>query len=300
MEPAGERVIRVTSDEAEADEWDLALHAEEVPHRLEATGDATGDVWTLVVPDGEAAYATELLDDYDAERRERAAGEQAAPPPPPDGASALGVVTALGLIAFHAALAVAGEAARARWLAAGTADAALVLHGEPWRAVTALTLHADYMHVAGNAIAALILFTALGRQLGSGVAAWLVLVAGAAGNFLNALVHGAHHLSLGASTATFAAVGLLAALQIHRRKRSGARRVRAWVPVAGGLGLFAMLGTGGPSTDVLAHLLGLAAGLAIGVVAALPLRRRPGPALQLPLAAAAGAAVAGCWALALG
>ena len=38
------------------------------------------------------------------------------------------------------------------WFQRGTAVTGLVLSSEPWRAVTALTLHADTSHVLGNAI----------------------------------------------------------------------------------------------------------------------------------------------------
>jgi rhomboid protease GluP len=289
MEP-DEHVIRLTSDEAQADDWHLALLSDELPHRLE---EVDGQ-WALIVLERDRAWATEMLDDYDAERRERAE----APPAPaaPDAPSRLGIASALLLLGFHFFVVGVGAA---RWLAAGESDAALVLHGQPWRAVTALTLHADWVHVGGNAVVAAILFTALGRWVGSGVGAWLVLLAGAAGNFANAALHGGGHSSIGASTATFAAVGLLAALQLRRRRAAGARRMRAFIPIAGALGLVAMLGTGGPNTDVLAHVFGLACGLAVGAVAAVAIRRRLGAVVQALLSASALGAIVACWLLAL-
>ncbi len=36
------------------------------------------------------------------------------------------------------------------WLEAGAGHAAAIAHGEVWRAVTALTLHADGGHLLGN------------------------------------------------------------------------------------------------------------------------------------------------------
>ncbi len=289
MEPE-ERVIRVTSDEALADEWQLALLAEEIPHRVELVDDQ----WAVIVHERDASWAMEELDELSDERRTRAA-ERAAPPPP-EPPSLLGALAAGLLVVFHAWAAVHPG----RLLDAGASDAARVLHGEPWRAVTALTLHADWVHVGGNAVAVLILFTALGRLVGSGVGAWLVLLGGALGNLANAALHaGAGHSSIGASTATFAAIGTLAALQLRRRRAGGARRMRALLPVAAALGLFAMLGTGGRETDVLAHLFGLGAGLAVGLVAALALRRRVTGLAQPALALSALAAVAGCWLLAL-
>ena len=148
------------------------------------------------------------------------------------------------ILAFHL---VAGpwEAPQpSRWFAVGTASAEAILHGQWWRAVTALTLHADLLHLFGNAVASLIFVAAVGRALGTGFGAALILLAGAAANLATAAVHRSGHLSVGASTATFAALGIMAGLGILRRYRSLPQRRRAWLPIGAGLGLFAMLGVG--------------------------------------------------------
>ena len=82
-----------------------------------------------------------------------------------------------------------------------------MLAGEWWRAVTALTLHADLAHVLANAVAIAIFLGAVARRLGPALATWLALAAGVAGNVLTALVAGGGHVSLGASTAVFGALG---------------------------------------------------------------------------------------------
>jgi rhomboid protease GluP len=51
-------------------------------------------------------------------------------------------------------------------------------------------------------------------QLGPGVGLWLVLLAGTAGNALTAVAYGTQHNSVGASTAMFGAIGILAATRI--------------------------------------------------------------------------------------
>lgn len=279
------RVLRVTELQSLADEWHLCLSAEGVPHHIEPVDGKLA----VVVLESDLARADQMLAEYDQERRERAIEPQA--PSVPDAPSVLGPVAAVALIGFHAATLPFRE----RFLAAGAATAQAITHGQPWRAVTALTLHADYMHVAGNSIAALIFFTALGRWLGSGVAALWIVLAGALGNLLNAAVHDAGFSSIGASTATFAAVGLLVALQL-RRRRKASRRERYWLPIAGGLGLFAMLGTGGKQTDVLAHVFGLLSGGALGLLASGQRRRT---LVQLLAAGGSVAIVVGAWWLAL-
>jgi membrane associated rhomboid family serine protease len=201
------------------------------------------------------------------------------------------------LLAFYMVTGGRDGAEPSGWFRVGSASSALIVAGQWWRAVTALTLHADVMHLAGNAIACLIFVAAVGRWIGSGLAACSILLGGAGGNLLTAWVHREAHVSVGASTATFAALGLLAGLQVVRRVRIGPLKRRAWIPIGAGLALFAMLGVGERS-DVLAHLLGLGVGSVLGMLVALPFRR-PWPGLvQGTLSVVALGAVAGCWLLA--
>jgi membrane associated rhomboid family serine protease len=177
-----------------------------------------------------------------------------------------------------------------------------IVSGEWWRAVTALTLHADLAHVLGNAVALIIFVSALGRWLGRGVALALVLAAGTVGNLLTAYLYGGHHDSVGASTAAFGALGILGGLQLMRRYRFTARldrRRRALTAVAACLGLFAMIGVG-ERTDVVAHLAGLAAGLGIGVLTGRMVRYAVGALMQWALLGLSALVVVACWGRALG
>src|SRR5205085_10644060 len=118
---------------------------------------------------------------------------------------------------------------------------------------------ADLLHVAGNVVACLIFVSAVGRWLGAGLGATLIVVSAALANGLTALVKRHDYVSMGASTATFAALGLLAGLQLVRRWRYDTRRRYVWLPLGAGLGLFAMLGVS-QHADVWAHFFGLAVG----------------------------------------
>jgi rhomboid protease GluP len=260
----------------------LVLAAAGIDHRIERGTDG----WRLVVAPEDADRAGAALEAYDRERS----------PMPPDGAaesgrSHAGLLVAALLVLFYV---VTGPAAPGgRWWA-GSASAERVLDGEPWRAVTALTLHADPAHLFANSISAAVFVTAVARVLGPGLGVMLVLAAGAAGNVLNAYVHGAHHTSIGASTAVFGAIGVLGGLQFRRRRG----RRGAWLALAGALALLAMLGTGERS-DVLAHLFGLVSGLPLGMAAA-PLHAPPGPWAQRALVVGTLIAVAAAWLAALG
>jgi membrane associated rhomboid family serine protease len=187
------------------------------------------------------------------------------------------------------------------WFAQGTASSQRILHGEIWRTVTALTLHADTLHVLGNALTGSIFLSAVNRRLGDGRGPLVVLVAGALGNAMNAVWHRTGHFSIGASTAVFAAVGVLVATQVMVDRKAGPR---TWferaAPIVGGLSLLGMLGAS-PNADLLAHLFGLVAGLVVGLVVALALRgkTRSSPAVQIVSAALTAAVIVASWSLAL-
>ncbi len=148
------------------------------------------------------------------------------------------------------------------WWGAGMSNAGLIREGEWWRTVTALALHADTIHLAGNLVFGLVFGFLAGQLLGWGLAWSGMLFAGALGNVLNAFVQAPGHTSIGASTAVFATVGILAAYTWKRRPTP----VNRWVPLGGGVALLVFLGVGGERTDVFAHFAGFGSGCLFGLV----------------------------------
>lgn len=196
----------------------------------------------------------------------------------------------------------------------GSSVAELVLSTEPFRAVTALTLHADTNHVLSNLLSGALFGRAVERRLGPGAGAAAIVASGTLGNVANAAFYsslGEAHASIGASTAVFGAVGLLATTQLILGGRrilmpsaSGGAATVHWTEYAAPLvGGFALLGTLGssPSSDIFAHAFGLAAGILVGIPFALVARRSryTGRWTQLALGAVALATIGGSWALAL-
>ncbi len=167
--------------------------------------------------------------------------------------------------------------AREQWFALGRVDAGRILEaGEWYRVATALTLHSDIGHLAGNIAAGALFAYFLIRVLGSGFGWILILLAGLLGNAVNVLAHGERgHLSVGASTAVFGALGLIVGYQLIREFRGSGWRWprRIWIPLGGGLILLGFLGAGGERTDVLAHLWGFLA----GIVLVVPFAWKPSP-----------------------
>lgn len=291
-----------------AREWALVLQSMSVWHVLRVTGAG----WYLLVRQVDGARAQTAIDRYVLENRDWPPRRVRERPRFP--ASPLAMLAFLALGAFF--LATGPVAGGARWFARGSSIAGLVTSSEPWRAVTALTLHADSVHVLGNVISGTVFASAVQRRLGPGGAALAVVLSGIGGNVANAFWHramgDAGHGSIGASTAVFGAIGILAATQMWADSGGGAhptaasRWIAAIAPLGGGLALLGALGAS-PRADLGAHAFGFLAGVVVGLAAVLPMRRKAASeaasrwvhALQAALGALALGLVVGAWHLAL-
>ncbi len=185
------------------------------------------------------------------------------------------------------------------WVEAGNAHAGKILQGDWWRLITSLTLHADLLHLLGNMVIGGVFMVRLCRDLGAGAGWSLVLASGMLGNLTNALLQHPDHRAVGASTAVFGAVGLLAAIGLIRYRHNLRKR---WpIPIAAALALLALLGSSGERTDLGAHLFGFACGFGLGLGAEYLLGRfgRPGPWLNRLLSISAAALVLLAWRAAL-
>jgi membrane associated rhomboid family serine protease len=280
--------------ERELREWPLVLSSMDIP----CSTRKYGADWYILLEDADVDRALSAIRLYQAENRDwppHRVKEKLAYPRSPVAPALL-----VALVAFHA---ITGpSAANSVWFARGAAESARICHGALWQTVTALTLHADYVHVVGNAITGAIFLSAVNRRLGDGRGPFMVLATGAMGNLFNALWYRTNHVSIGASTAVFAAVGILTATQFVIDRQVRVRTRAAWArPVIGGLALLGMLGAS-PNADLLAHLFGFAAGLLGGAASASWLRSaRPSrPWVQAVLGVATLAIVAGAWGLAFG
>lgn len=278
--------LRITADRGVAEEWALVLIAEGLSPAIHPSLNG----FVLAVPEQEAGDALRALSAYEHENAPDL--EIPATPRPPNWIA--GVITAELLLAFHGLTTMRNTAIP--WFERGSADAGEIAAGELWRAVTALTLHSDIAHVLGNAVAAALFFSAIFGVLGTGVGSALLLVAGTGGNLINAFLQGSPHVSVGASTAVFAAVGMLGGMAVIRPV---APRMQGWLGAGAALALLAMLGSGGPRVDILAHLFGFTLGGTIGLVAARAGERPAPPMVQCCAGSAALALLIYSWILAL-
>ncbi len=292
--PAGIAAIFHSALRAECDERAFVLGAVGIPSVLAFDGER----YVLGVAGDAAGAALAHLQSYE---RESAARAPVTPPPPQPvhpHADLGAFVYVVLLIAI--AWAVSQGAWRVDDFERGALDAARVQGGEWWRAWTALTLHRDIAHLVGNLGGGALFGYLAARQLGAGLA-WLLAVTGAAAaNLFDAGLGPASYQSVGASTAVFTSLGLMAGHSWRTRWRLPQRWALRWAPLVGGVALLGLLGTEGAGTDVVAHAFGFAAGgllgaWAAGATVARWLARVP----QWASGALALASIAGAWALAL-
>jgi len=282
----------------EADDWSLTLRAAALPHRLLRAGRG----WRILVPPSHLEAAAAEIEAFLREQSDTAPSPPPKPRPFAPAAQVSVLVIGLATAFFvyskapHPGLRLYPE----MFQDLGAADSTRILAGQWWRALTALTLHADAGHFLGNAVIGGVFTAILARTVGAGRAWMLFVLSGLAGNLINAWFHGPGHLSIGASTAVFGVVGAMSASARATHRKLDL--VRSVAPVAAGLGLLGMLGTGGERTDLGAHLFGFLAGLPLGAgVGTRVARHGPGGTREnLLLGAAALGLIVVAWAFAFG
>ena len=249
--------------------WPYVLQALRLPYRLCRFPEPV-----LVVPALVARLAATNLAEFDE--------EEAHPPVPvrhPEQPHAwLTCLVILPLVLVHVLTGMAASlpgllplpATRQAWLDLCSLDCVRVLlFGEWSRCITALFLHQDAGHLAANAAFSLLFCRLLGNRTGFGLALVLTIWTGALANAVTVPLREGPVTSLGFSTALFAAIGSLSGFASHFS------RPQAFLPLACGAGLLALLGSSGENTDYMAHVAGLLCGMLTGWAAALLTARHP-------------------------
>jgi len=262
-----------------AEEIVLVLAAEGIAVALEPTAGG----FVVVIDDAEARRAeTILAEEYPAgvwrafaarAVEEAAARARVANAPDGDrwfgpGSWVLFLLTAVCVGVFLAEERAGGSEVTAVLLRFGASRPAHVRTGEYWRFATALFIHIGPRHLLGNMAALLVLGPALVAALGPWRFLVVYLLAGIAGNALSYQVMPPDVVSAGASGAI---LGVLGALAGQRLRFAASARYRGWQVIAALLAYLAVAVGAEPGVDTMAHLGGLVAGLALGLV--IPPRR---------------------------
>jgi rhomboid protease GluP len=262
---------------------------------LEHEARESGGSWVLTVAPHLVHRAYDEISRYSAERSVQRSTPNLIEPFSGAAIGGIGYALILLLTAYCAGIGLFG----ADWLSLGALDAAA--GREWWRALTALTLHLDQEHLMGNLLFGALAGIAAGRLLGPGVAWASILGAGALANYVEILIAPAAHRAVGASTAVFAALGLVAGLAWRQRLTLRERRWYASAPLIAGICLLTLLGAGNGHVDVLGHALGFLFGVGVGwFYARAGIPRNRGSRLQITTGVGAALLVCGAWLLALG
>lgn len=264
-QPAAYHAVYRSRDYAACEHRAFVLKAVGIEHVVGSTDSG----YVVLVPEERAREALQHLARYE---EENAVAPRPEPPLELHGSAWLSTVLyafCLVLIAYCAGAAIGGI----DWFQTGALLPASEARGEPWRVVTALTLHADVGHLLGN-LAFGCLFGYFAAQLVGPGTAWLsILVAGALGNWVDSALMPGGHTTIGASTAVFATLGLVAAYSWKRHSIGALRWAHRFAPLIAAAALLGFTGAGGERTDVLAHLTGFASGALVGLLNALPQTR---------------------------
>ncbi len=254
--PDGPAPLILTGSSQYLSTCSLVLQAVRIPH------DYDREASRLSVPDPFARQALYHLDTYFVENR----GWPEAPPPAKRLTTTGNPPTILMIGALVIFYLVTGPwESRSIWFQTGAINSAAIRDsGQWWRLVTALTLHADLVHLLGNSIIGGFLVHLLNRTVGAGLSFFLLITCGTLGNLLNILARDQLHLSVGFSTSIFAAIGIFSGIRAVAGRRPALRDILA--PLGAGAGLLAMLGVSGERTDLGAHLFGFACGIAAGLL----------------------------------
>jgi rhomboid protease GluP len=147
---------------------------------------------------------------------------------------------------------------------AGIMDGAKVAQGQWWRLFTAMWLHGDLAHLAGNATLGLVLLGLTLGSYGAGVGLLAACLAGAGGNIAVGLLSPGPS-SLGSSGLVMGCLGLLATDSLIPRPRGPQKAKQILTGVLGGVMLFVLLGLN-PGSDIRAHFGGFVSGAILGLV----------------------------------
>jgi len=285
------RVVYESQNRQSCSDRALVLAAVHIPHQLIDDGISCA----LVVPAEFSARAVEEVRLYEDENppvrpkvRKRIVYQDALP-------GVIGYVLVVCAVAWLAGYSIFGH----NWFTAGRVDGNLIRDGEWWRTFTALTLHSGVRHLLGNLVFGVFFGIFAGRLLGSGVA-WLTVVLSAAlGNAANTLLLDSTHRSIGASTAVFATLGLLAGYVWRGQLMAQDRWSMRFGPIIGGLALLMFTGTGDENTDIGAHLLGFVCGFGSGMLLTIIGKMPAPPRVQIISGAMALGLIATAWVVAL-
>jgi rhomboid protease GluP len=246
--------------------WSFILTALQIPHQKLMKDEA----FHLLVPESLKLRALKEIEEYFSENNNWPLKTQ----DPRQAVNALQLPTLFLVCSLAFFYSVTGPwDGKSLWFQQGAGNSQEILENFQWyRLITALTLHADIIHLLNNCILGGFLLHFFFLLVGCGIGLFALLLSSVAGNYVNVVLHGSGHIFVGFSTAVFAVIGLLSMLRYSDNSRAIGFHV--FIPLMAGIALLAMLGSSGERTDLGAHFFGLLCGLLVGKILCFrPMRR---------------------------
>jgi rhomboid protease GluP len=258
-------VILETVDPELSWTWSYILSALRIPHKIQNRD----GIFHLLVPAEYKSLAIRGITDYLAEDSD---WPHRTNNPAPEAGIQPTTLLLIGSLALFYAITGSWEN-NTIWFQTGAGNSTAILEQNEWyRLITALTLHADILHLLNNCMFGGFLLHFFFLLTGTGLGLFALLLASTAGNFINVLLHGPGHMFVGFSTAVFAVIGMLSVLSY--KNTSATTGSHALIPLMASAALLAMLGSEGKRADLGAHFFGLLCGLSAGKILCLPLLKK--------------------------
>ena len=258
-----ECLIASVADPYLVNTYSLVLSAADITHRIEYLEADHIDIYVTTRQQERALYEIAA---YERENRNW--------PPAPVTSDFIPTFRAMSAVVIGCLVFIYGLSGewhlKSWWFANGAGDSsAIIANLEVYRLVTALTLHADIVHLMGNCFLGGFLLHFFFHLTGNGIGLFAMLLSASLANLINVLSHGPGHLFVGFSTAVFSVIGMLCTISFALQTRR--LSLHFFMPIMAGSALLAFLGASGERTDLGAHLFGLFCGLVFGNFVRLPL-----------------------------
>src|SRR5581483_5327228 len=185
---SGSNSLIPARSEAEVMDWGLVLASQNIEASIEQT--ETG--WALSVSESDHERALVALNQYQKENRTWRWRREL---PGSDLLFHYGSVLWVSILAAFYLWAAGNPQVKE----AGVADSMAIAHGEWWRLLTAVTLHADIAHLFSNLATGFLLLGLAMARYGPGIAALAAFIAGICGNVAGQFLYTHPHVTLGAS-----------------------------------------------------------------------------------------------------
>jgi membrane associated rhomboid family serine protease len=248
--------LRSLSSTDQLNSCSLILSAAGISHRIQPLSDHHIEIYVTI---SDLQRAADELQHYEEENRNW--------PPAPSYDSYAPVFRAMAPIVAAILVYIYGLSGEwskeSIWFSQGAGDSAAILSSHQYyRLITALTLHADAVHLLGNCFLGSFMLHFLLLATGNGIGLFSVLAGATLANLINVIVHGPGHYFVGFSTAVFVMIGMLCTIRFADNTKQS--MFTLLMPIMAGFALLAMLGSSGERTDLGAHLFGLLCGLMTG------------------------------------